>query len=65
MKIFITGCTGYIGSALGPYLMERGHTVSGIDAGFYAAPLLFSEPASRPAVRKADKIGRASCRERV
>lgn len=54
MKIFITGCTGYIGSALGPYLMERGHTVSGIDAGFYAAPLLFSEPASRPGARKAD-----------
>jgi len=54
MKIFLTGATGYIGSVLGPYLIQRGHSVSGIDAGFYAAPLLFTEPASRPEVRRAD-----------
>lgn len=35
MKILITGIEGYIGSVLAPYLMQRGHAVTGLDAGFY------------------------------
>jgi nucleoside-diphosphate-sugar epimerase len=54
MKICLTGANGYIGSVLGPYLIARGHDVFGIDAGYYASPLLFTEPAQRPPVRRGD-----------
>jgi len=36
MKVLVTGHLGYIGSVLGPLLIERGHTVVGIDTGFFA-----------------------------
>jgi nucleoside-diphosphate-sugar epimerase len=35
MKVLVTGVDGYIGSVLAPYLMERGHAVTGLDTGFY------------------------------
>lgn len=35
MKILVTGCDGYIGSVLGPFLGAQGHEVVGIDTGFY------------------------------
>lgn len=35
MKVLVTGTDGYIGSLLGPTLMERGHEVVGLDVGFY------------------------------
>lgn len=35
MKILVTGTDGYIGTLLAPYLMERGHHVTGLDTGFY------------------------------
>lgn len=54
MKICVTGASGYIGSVLGPYLVARGHEVFGLDAGYYASPLLFTEPEFRPPVRRAD-----------
>jgi len=54
MKAFLTGATGYIGSVLGPYLIERGHAVQGLDAGFYESPLLFDEPILKPPVIHAD-----------
>jgi len=54
MKICLTGARGYIGSVIGPYLIERGHTVSGLDAGFYEFPVLFDELASTPPCRRAD-----------
>jgi nucleoside-diphosphate-sugar epimerase len=35
MKILVTGTDGYIGVQLGPYLVQRGHDVVGLDTGFY------------------------------
>ncbi len=35
MKILVTGNRGYIGSVLTPMLLERGHEVIGLDAGYY------------------------------
>jgi nucleoside-diphosphate-sugar epimerase len=33
--VLLTGAQGYIGSVLGPILVERGHEVTGLDTGFY------------------------------
>jgi len=35
MKILITGALGYIGSALMPYLKQKGYSVTGYDIGFF------------------------------
>lgn len=35
MKVLVTGAQGYIGSLLVPLLVERGHDVAGLDAGFF------------------------------
>ena len=35
MKIVLTGFDGYIGSVLAPYLIRKGHEVTGLDTGFY------------------------------
>jgi len=43
MKVFVTGVNGYIGAVLGPYLMERGLSVVGLDAGYYRDGWLFSD----------------------
>lgn len=37
MNILVTGSLGYIGSWLGPILMERGHRVTGLDAAYFHA----------------------------
>lgn len=42
MKILVTGADGYIGCLLGPYLMERGHEVTGVDTGFYREGTLYN-----------------------
>jgi nucleoside-diphosphate-sugar epimerase len=42
MKILITGTDGYIGSVMGPYLIERGFDVVGLDTGYYRAGWLFN-----------------------
>jgi nucleoside-diphosphate-sugar epimerase len=42
MKILVTGTDGYIGSVMGPYLMERGFDVIGLDTGYYRAGWLFN-----------------------
>jgi nucleoside-diphosphate-sugar epimerase len=54
LKILLTGSVGYIGSVLGPYLLAQGHEVTGIDTGFYAAPLFYSEPSPQPAWKAKD-----------
>ncbi|HXG50486.1 MAG TPA: SDR family oxidoreductase [candidate division Zixibacteria bacterium] len=41
MKILITGVDGYIGSVLAPYLTQRGHSVRGLDTGFYRDGCLY------------------------
>ncbi len=43
MKVLVTGTEGYIGSLLGPYLIERGHDVTGVDTGFYASAWLYDD----------------------
>ena len=35
MKLLVTGTDGYIGTILGPVLIEDGHEVTGLDTGFY------------------------------
>ncbi len=35
MKIFLTGNQGYIGSVMENYLLEKGHEVVGLDAGYF------------------------------
>ena len=42
MKVLITGTDGYIGSVMGPYLMDQGFDVTGLDTGYYRAGWLFN-----------------------
>ncbi|SHE33590.1 Nucleoside-diphosphate-sugar epimerase [Fodinibius roseus] len=42
MKVLVTGTDGYIGSVLGPYLIQKGHDITGLDTGFYRAGWLFN-----------------------
>jgi len=35
MKLLVTGTDGYIGTILGPVLLEHGHEVTGLDTGYY------------------------------
>ena len=41
MNILVTGVDGYIGSVLAPYLMRQGHSVTGLDTGFYREGWLY------------------------
>ena len=41
MRVLVTGSQGYIGCLLAPYLVERGHEVAGVDAGFYRENSLY------------------------
>ena len=43
MRVLVTGSQGYIGCLLGPYLVERGHEVAGVDAGFYRESSLYDD----------------------
>lgn len=43
MRILLTGADGYIGSLLGPLLLERGHDVVGLDTGYYRAGWLCND----------------------
>lgn len=48
MKILITGTDGYLGCLLAPALMDAGHTVVGLDTGFYRDRMLYRSPESTP-----------------
>jgi len=48
MKVLITGSDGYIGTRLAPYLMLRGHDVTGLDTGYYRDGVLYNDPGSMP-----------------
>ncbi|HEV2549697.1 MAG TPA: SDR family oxidoreductase [Stellaceae bacterium] len=54
MNVLITGADGYIGAVLGPFLMERGHNVAGLDSGFYRNGWLFDDSRRRPPVMTKD-----------
>lgn len=44
MRVLLTGVDGYIGSLLGPILIDAGHEVIGLDTGFYRDGWLYSDP---------------------
>jgi nucleoside-diphosphate-sugar epimerase len=46
MQILLTGNDGYLGAVMAPVLVARGHTVRGLDAGFYRDGLLYADPAA-------------------
>ncbi len=48
MNILVTGTEGYIGSRLAPWLRARGHTVAGLDTGFYRDGCLYLDPIGLP-----------------
>ena len=52
MKILVTGHTGYIGAVLVPMLIDKGHTVTGLDTDFYAGCDFIGELAKVPSLRK-------------
>lgn len=54
MKVLITGADGYIGAVLGPFLLERGHEVSGLDCGFYRNGWLYEDNRRRPPLVRQD-----------
>jgi nucleoside-diphosphate-sugar epimerase len=41
MRVLLTGSGGYIGVVTAPVLVERGHEVTGLDAGFYQSGWLY------------------------
>jgi nucleoside-diphosphate-sugar epimerase len=43
VKVLVTGTNGYVGSILGPYLLDRGVEVIGLDTGFYRDGWLYSD----------------------
>lgn len=48
MRVLVTGADGYIGCMLTPLLIERGHRVLGLDAGFYRDGWLYDDGRRRP-----------------
>lgn len=48
MKILLTGADGYLGAVVAPYLMRRGHSVTGLDTGFYRTGWLYSGSEQSP-----------------
>ena len=62
MHILVTGSQGYIGYPLVRLLHEQGHTVTGLDIGYYADGTLFESPWP-PGVRQVWKDIRAINRD--
>ena len=50
MRVVITGCDGYLGALLGPELLRNGHTVKGIDTGFYREGTLYRASGAIPQI---------------
>ena len=47
MRLLVTGTDGYIGCVLAPMLMAAGHTVTGLDTGYYRDGWLYSTRETR------------------
>jgi nucleoside-diphosphate-sugar epimerase len=41
MRVLLTGIDGYLGAVMAPLLVQRGHEVTGLDAGFYRDGMLY------------------------
>lgn len=54
MRILVTGADGYIGAKLTPLLIARGHSVQGLDSGFYRDGWLYEDGLRRAAVTTKD-----------
>ncbi len=54
MKVLLTGGEGYIGTVLGPLLMERGHEVTVYDTGYHRVGWLYDGVDAAPRWRKLD-----------
>ena len=50
MRVLVTGHEGYVGSVLASRLVDAGHTVVGLDAGFFAECVLGPMPDPVPAI---------------
>ena len=48
MNVLLTGAEGYIGSVLGPALIERGYNVVGLDTGYYRDGCLYDPTRTLP-----------------
>lgn len=53
-RVFVTGTDGYIGTVLGPYLMSRGHEVTGCDTGFHRIGWLYNGVQAMPRMLNCD-----------
>jgi nucleoside-diphosphate-sugar epimerase len=54
MKVLVTGIDGYIGTILGQALIEAGHDVVGLDAGFYRSGWLYNGVKKTPPILTMD-----------
>jgi nucleoside-diphosphate-sugar epimerase len=48
LKVLVTGTEGYIGARLAPWLAERGHSVFGLDTGYYRDGTLYLDTLGLP-----------------
>jgi nucleoside-diphosphate-sugar epimerase len=44
MRVLMTGIDGYLGTVMAPVLVQRGHDVVGLDAGYYREGTLYELP---------------------
>lgn len=54
MNVLMTGTDGYIGSVIGPMLLNRGYDITGLDTGFYRDGWLYHQPTRYPALISKD-----------
>lgn len=53
-RVFVTGVDGYIGTMLGPALVQRGHEVTGCDTGYHRIGWLYNGVSEMPRVLNRD-----------